>query len=199
VDYVVSHPEEYSWIKADKHNKTVFHTTEIRTALPTWERGRRFVIVRKTLPKKLETGQLVFDECRYEYQVIVTNIDYLSSAEIFNDYNQRCTAETSIDELKSGYGFGENSQTSHKSNELYMLIKMIAYNLNNWFKNQILPESERHHRITTIRRNIYHVCGILSGKGQYQHVKYQSNSKFEKIICYMQEALKKFCLHIRNG
>ena len=32
---------------------------------------------------------MVFDECRYEYQTIVTNIDYMIFAEIFNDYNQR--------------------------------------------------------------------------------------------------------------
>ena len=75
----------------------------------------------RKLPSKTENGQLMFDECRYEYQAIVTNIDYLTTAEFFNDYNQRCTVETSIDEIKSGFAFSENSQIDYKCNELYLL------------------------------------------------------------------------------
>jgi len=39
------------------------------------------------------------------------------------NYNQRWTVETSIDGLKSGFAFSENTQINYKCNELYLLIK----------------------------------------------------------------------------
>ena len=83
------------------------------------------------------------------------NVDYLTAEEIFNDYNQRCNIENKIDELKEGFAFDQNTQINHKCNELYLLIKMIAFNLNNWFKRTFLPENMHHHEIITIRRIFY--------------------------------------------
>lgn len=191
VNYVVEHPKEYLWVPVVSNNgeRTIFHATEITVPLPKWVRARRFVIVRKTLPEKLENGQLIFDEVRFEYQVIVTNIDYMSSDEIFHEYNQRCTLETSIDELKDGFAFSENSQMNHKCNELFLLIKMIAYNLQNWFQQVILPEDMRHHRIQTLRRKFYRVSGILSGNGWYRHILYQANAEIKRIATHVYKAL----------
>ena len=121
-----------------------------------------------------------------------SSIDYLSNAEIFHDYNQRCTVETTIDEVKSGFAFSENSQIDHKCNELYLLIKMIACNLQNWFRQTILPEEVRHHRITTLRRKIYRTCGMITGNGWYRHVVYQIDDGFQHIIEYIQAALACF-------
>ena len=187
VDYVVSLPAEYKWQEIDK----TFSATDIIVPIPAWDKARRFVIVRKTLPNIQDSKQLVIDmdEFKYEYQAIVTNIDYLTPAEVFEDYNQRCTIETNIDELKSGFAFSENSQINYHSNELFMLIKMIAYNLHNWFKNCILPGELRHHRITTLRRILYRIPGIIAGNGWYKHIKLQKNDKLEKILIYIQKAL----------
>ena len=194
INWVCEHPEDYLWEQADERisEHAVFHTTDIRLPMPGWARARRIVIVRKTLPSKTKEGQLVFDECCYEYQAIITNIDYLTTAEIFDDYNQRCTVETSIDEIKSGFAFSENSQIDYKCNELFLLIKMIACNLHNWFKQAILPEEERHHRISTLRRTIYKTCGMITGKGWYRHVVYQTNTAFQRIIEYIHSALSQF-------
>lgn len=201
VKWVCEHPDDYKWEQADERTseRAVFHTTDIRLPMPGWARSRRIVIVRKTLPSKTEDGQLVFDECRYEYQAIVTNIDYLTTAEIFNDYNQRCTVETSIDEIKSGFAFSENSQVDYKCNELYMLIKMIACNLHNWFKQAILPERERHHRISTLRRTIYRTCGMITGRGWYRHIVYQADATFQQVIEYIQSALSRFRIQYGTG
>lgn len=201
VKWVCEHPDDYQWEQADerKEEHAVFHTTDIRLPMLGWARARRIVIVRKTLPSKTEDGQLIFDECRYEYQAIVTNIDYLTTAEIFNDYNQRCTVETSIDEIKSGFAFSENSQIDYKCNELYLLIKMIAFNLHNWFKQAILPEGERHHRISTLRRIIYKTCGMITGSGWYRHVVYQADLTFQRIIEHIQLALSQFRVQYGTG
>ena len=201
VKWVCEHPDDYLWEQADerKEEHAVFHTTDIRLPMPGWARSRRIVIVRKTLPSQTEDSQLVFDECRYEYQAIVTNIDYLTTAEIFNDYNQRCTVETSIDEIKSGFAFSENSQIDYKCNELYLLIKMIACNLHNWFKQAILPEGERHHRISTLRRTIYKTCGMITGSGWYRHVVYQADLTFQRIIEHIQLALSQVRIQYGTG
>ena len=201
VEWVCGHPDEYKWEQADERasEHAVFHTTDIYLPMPGWARARRIVIVRKTLPCKTEYGQLVFDECRYEYQAVITNIDYLSTAEIFHDYNQRCTVETSIDEIKSGFAFSENSQVDYKCNELYLLIKMIACNLQNWFRQSILPEEERRHRITTLRRTIYRTCGVIVGKGWYRHIVFQTDASFQRIIEHIQKALRQFRLQFGTG
>ena len=201
VKWVCEHPDDYLWEQADERisEHAVFHTTDIHLPMPGWARSRRIVIVRKTLPSKTEDGQFIFDECRYEYQAIITNIDYLTTAEIFNDYNQRCTVETSIDEIKSGFAFSENSQIDYKCNELYLLIKMIACNLHNWFKQAILQEGERHHRINTLRRTIYKTCGMITGKGWYRHVVYQADLAFQRIIEHIQLALSRFRIQYGTG
>jgi len=196
VKYITEHPSEYLWMAADQGGK-VFHTTDITLPLPTWDKARRFVIIRKTLPTQVE-GQIVFDECRYEYQAIVTNVDYMTSTEIFHDYNQRCTVETSIDELKTGFAFSENSQLNYKCNEIFMLLKMIAYNLHNWFKLQILPEELRTHRINTLRRILYRTAGIISGNGWYRHITFQTNPWLKRIVGSIQQALYQFQLQTES-
>lgn len=187
IDYVNDHPKEYHWTTIDK----IFSVAEITVPLPAWERARRFIIVKKSLPKT-NNGQLIFDEFNYEYQAIVTNVDYLTAADIFTDYNQRCNVENKIDELKEGFAFDKNSQINHKCNELFLLLKMIAYNLHNWFKRAFLPEDLRHHEINTVRRILYKVAGNITGNGWYKHISFAPNKLLERIILYIRTALSVF-------
>lgn len=57
----------------------------------------------------------MFEECKYKYQAIVINIDYLTPEEIFQDYNQRCDVENNIDRIKEGYAFSGNILVNHKN------------------------------------------------------------------------------------
>jgi len=188
IDYVNENPDQYPWVKIDN----TFSVTEIRVPLKSWDRGRRFVLIKKSLPKSNKDGQLLFEEFTYEYQAIVTNVDYLTAEEIFNDYNQRCNIENKIDELKEGFAFDENSQINHKCNELYLLIKMIAFNLNNWFKRTFLPESMHHHEINTIRRVFYKIAGNICGSGWYKHIRFAPNKILEKAIKHLRTTLTDF-------
>jgi len=188
IDYVNENPEQYPWTKIDN----TFSVTEIRVPLKSWDRERRFVLIKKSLPKSNKNGQLLFEEFTYEYQAIVTNVDYLTAEEVFNDYNQRCNIENKIDELKEGFAFDQNTQINRKCNELYLLIKMIAFNLNNWFKRTFLPESMHHHEITTIRRIFYKIAGNICGSGWYKHIRFAPNKLLEKTIKYLRKALTDF-------
>lgn len=187
IAYVNEHPEQYQWININK----TFSVTEITVPLPAWSRARRFIIIKKSLPKT-DNGQLVFDELTFEYQAIVTNVDYLTPVEIFDDYNQRCNIENKIDELKQGFAFDKNSQINHRCNELFLLIKMTAYNLNNWFKRTFLPEDLKHHEIGTIRRILYKVAGNIVGNGWYKHISFAPNKLLERIILHIRTTLSVF-------
>lgn len=187
IDYVLEYPKDYKWIPISK----TFSVTEITVPLPAWDKVRRFVIIKKSLPTSID-GQLVFDELTYEFQAIVTNIDYLTAEEIFNDYNQRCNIENKIDELKEGFAFDQNSQLNHKCNELFLLIKMIAYNLHNWFKRFFMPKDLVHHEIDTVRRIFYKVAGNIVGKGWYKHINFAPNPLLQRIIGYIRQQLLVF-------
>lgn len=188
IAYVNEHPEDYPWIRIDK----VFSAAEITVPLPSWDKARRFILVRKKLPAKVD-GQMVLDGdfFKYEYQAIVTNIDYLNATEIFHDYNQRCDIENRIDELKEGFAFDQNSQHNKKCNELFLLIKMVAYNLLNWFKRSILPESMHKHEISTLRRMFLRVGANIVGNGRYRHIRYAPDSWLEWVIRHVRDALSK--------
>jgi len=191
IDYVNQHPDLYSWVPVNK----IFSVTEITIALPSWDKARRFIIIRKSLLHDYN-GQITFDidEFKYEYQAIVTSIDYLTPVEIFHDYNQRCDIENKIDELKEGFAFDQNSQRNQKCNELFLLIKMIAYNLHNWFKRNILPAEIRHHEITTIRRILYKIAGNIVGNGRYRHIRFAPNPRLKRVIAHIRDALEAFRL-----
>ncbi len=54
---VNEHPQEYQWTRISK----TFSVTEITVPVPAWDKARRFVIIKKSLPKT-DNGQIIFDE-----------------------------------------------------------------------------------------------------------------------------------------
>jgi hypothetical protein len=191
IDYVNQNSSQYPWQAIDK----TFSVTEITVPLPSWEKARRFVLVRKKLPN-VPNGQLNLDSdwFKYEYQAIVTNIDYLTPEEVFHDYNQRCDIENNIDDLKEGFAFDQNSQQNKKCNELFLLIKMLAYNLQNFFKRSIMPNYVHHHEIKTLRMIFYRVSGNMVGAGKYRHISFPADNSLKKLVEYIRHRLKTFRL-----
>lgn len=118
----------YPWTEIDK----TFSVNEIYAKMPKGNKPHRIVIIRKKLPQP-KTGQICtdIDEFKYEYQAIVTNVEYMTPEEIFHEYNQRCDIENKTDELKEGFAFNQNSQRNKFCNKIFLLIKMIIYNLYN--------------------------------------------------------------------
>lgn len=192
INYINEQSKDFSWQPISSN----FSVSEITVPLPKWERARRFVVVREKIEPK-DKNQLMFEECAYRYEVIVTNIDYLTGEEIFHDYNQRCDVENNIDEIKEGFAFSENSLINHISNELYLLIKMIAFNIQNWFKQAIMPKEIQHHEIKTLRRIFYKVCGNICGNGTYRHLSLASNVVLGKILIYVRQKIVVFSNHFR--
>jgi len=80
-----------------------------------------------------------------------------------------------------------------------MLIKMIAYNLHTWFKNQILTDELRRHEIKTLRRKLYRTAGMIKGTGWYRHVPFQTNKWLGDVIAAMQKELYHFRIMMEVG
>ena len=190
LEYINNNQEQYKWIKQHDGNNEF---TEITITLPNWEKARRMVFVRKKVKVKDKNNVRypVDDIYKYNHQVIVTNIDYLSSEEIFNDYNNRCDIEIKIDELKDGFAFSQNSSINKKCNEIFLLIKMIAYNIHNWFRQECLPDSIKNCEISTLRRNLYNIPGNLCGKGYYRYINLPNYKYLKEVINYILLSLEK--------
>ena len=190
IQTVNSKPHLYPWQAIDE----MFSVNEIQAKLPKWEKTYRFVLVRKPAPVKNDKQIKMASVDPFEYQVIVTNIDYLSAEEIFHEYNQRCDIENKIDELKDGFAFDQNSQRNKKCNELFLLLKMLAYNIHNWFKSAILPKSWIHYEIRTIRRKFYHLAANICGQGRYRHIRYACDEVIASLITTVIDRLRRFQL-----
>ena len=169
-----------------------YSTAEIRVPLPKWEKSRRFVIIRETLKPKEVKGQGCLDLTTYEYQGIVTSTDEGTAEDIWHDYNQRARIENKIDELKVGFGVDQMSQHDFISNQAYLLIKSLSYNLLNWFRLALLTEEDSHFEVSTIRRKILNVPGNLVGSDAYRHLKLAPDKELEVRVTHMEKQLQTF-------
>jgi hypothetical protein len=184
---IISYLNEHgAWQQLDD----TYSAAEIRLPLPTWERARRFIFIRERQKPKEERGQLSFDFQSYEYQAIVTNMEDLTSEEVWHWYNKRCNVENRIDELKVGLGLDQTSQHEMLRNTAFMWIKILAYNLLNWFRLALLPHNATHYEVNTIRRLILNVAGNIVGSGRYRHVRLAPNRWLAEVIAVIKNRLQ---------
>lgn len=179
--------EQKKWQQLSKH----YAAAEITIPLPKWSKARRFVFIRETLKPQVTNGQQCLDLETYEYQVIVTSNEEYSPEEVWHEYNKRCNIENKIDELKVGLGFEKMSQEEMERNSAFMWLKVISYNLLNWFRLALLDGKDSHAEVPTIRRKILNVPGNVVGKARYRHVKLAPNPWLQKVLMIAKEKLEK--------
>jgi len=171
----------------------------VRVPLPSWERPRRFVFVREKVKTECRPtsggcpGQetLQFHDL-YDYEVIVTNLDDMPPEEVWRWYNKRANVENKIDELKTGLGLDQNSQHAMVKNQAFMWIKVLAYNLLNWFRQTLLPENAARAEVSTIRRLVVNVPANIVGNGRYRHIRLAANRWLEQVTCFAKAKLREF-------
>lgn len=185
IDYL---NEQNAWEQLDE----TYATAEITVPLPSWSRARRIVFIRELQKPKTEQGQLTLDLKTYQYQAIVTNIEDLTPEEVWHWYNKRCNIENKIDELKVGLGLDQTSQDEMQRNMAFMWIKIIAYNLLNWFRLALLPQKASRYEVPSIRRLILNVPGNIVGNGRYRHVRLAPNKWLQNLVCLIKTKLQEF-------
>ena len=135
-------------------------TTELVTALNTWEKGRRFVISR-VLKDEKDRAQLSFLEGEdYDYFFFVTNTEQ-SSEEVVEFYEKRGNCENYIKEAKYDMAVGHLLLQSFWTNEAIFPLMMLAYNLFLLFKMDFVGEAEYRQQIKTFRLKYIFLAGKI--------------------------------------
>jgi hypothetical protein len=170
-----------------------YGVAELKVPLPSWEKPRRFVFIREKVKNQCCSGQVAMEFADlYDYGVIVTNIDDLPPEEVWRWYNKRANVENKIDELKTGVGLNQNSQHEMLKNKAFMWIKVLAYNLINWFRQALLPEGSTRAEMSTIRRLVLNVSGNVVGNGRYRHIRLAMNRWLSEVVSFIKAKLREF-------
>ena len=135
-------------------------TTELVTALNTWEKDRRFVVSR-VLKDEKDRAQLSFLEGEeYDYFFFVTNTEQ-SSEEVVEFYEKRGNCENYIKEAKYDMAVGHLLLQSFWANEAIFQLMMLAYNLFLLFKMDFAGETEYRQQIKTFRLKYIFLAGKI--------------------------------------
>jgi hypothetical protein len=131
--------------------------------------GLRMVIVRQKVkagqsPKK-QLKLLHAEDVIYDYQVILTN-SIEEGEEVWRCYNKRACCENFIKEGIYGFGLDKIVSHSYAGNYAWFELLMLAYNLMNMFKEEVLNQKKVKQTIQTIRDRIFFIPGKLIMKSR---------------------------------
>ena len=102
----------------------------------------------------------LFEASRYGYHAVATNREEAAAPVIWK-HNQRGQCENWHKELKIGLGMEQMPCGQLEANALYFAIGVLAYNLAELLKRQVLPEPYRTATLATLRWKLYRVAGKL--------------------------------------
>jgi Transposase DDE domain group 1 len=119
------------------------------------EQAFRLVVLRWPNPQPN-----LFEAERYCYHAVATNREE-AAGEVIWKHNGRGNSENWHKELKSGLGMEQMPCGQFEANALYFAIGVLAYNLAQLLKRQVLPESYRQVTVATLRWKLYRLAGKL--------------------------------------
>jgi hypothetical protein len=119
------------------------------------ERAFRLIVLRWLNPQPN-----LFEAGRYCYHAVAANREEAAS-EVIWKHNQRGNCENWQKELKIDLGMEQMPCGQLEANALYFAIGVLAYNLAQLLKGQVLPESYRTATVATLRWKVYRLAGKL--------------------------------------
>ena len=119
------------------------------------ERAFRLIVLRWPNPQPN-----LFESNRYGYHAVATNRDE-GASEVIWKHNQRGQCENWHKELKLDLGMEQMPCGQLEANALYFAIGVLAYNLAQLLKRQVLPEAYRQVTVRTLRWKVYRLAGKL--------------------------------------
>ena len=102
----------------------------------------------------------LFETERYRYHAVASNREESARAVIWQ-HNGRGQSENWHKELKLDVGMEQMPCGQKEANALYFAIGVLAYNLAQLLKRQVLPESYRTATLATLRWKVYRLAGKL--------------------------------------
>ena len=154
---------EAAWLETILNERTQFNKTdhaveygEFPYQASTWNSSRR-VVVKMEKPQ----NQMV---CIPTF--IVTNME-LAAESLIRFYCNRGRMENFIKESKNGFDFDTMSSHSRTVNANRLQLSMLAYNLFNWFRRLVLPNSLRKLQIDTFRLKLLKIAAKIIRSARY--------------------------------
>jgi hypothetical protein len=124
----------------------------------------RMVVVRQRVKKNNRARKrlklLHAADVIYDYQVILTNGDR-EAEQVWRFYNIRSSCENFIKEGIYGFGLDKVVSHSYAGNYAWFELIMLAYNLMNFFKEEVLNQKKVKNTIQTIRDRLFMIPGRL--------------------------------------
>jgi hypothetical protein len=90
-----------------------------------------------------------------------------SPEDVIRFYCKRGMAENFIKESKAGFHMDAMNSSSMVVNANKLQISVLAYNLFNWFRRLVLPESMRKLRVDTLRLKLIKVAARIVRSARY--------------------------------
>ncbi len=162
---LAEHARCFTWRRVECTNVIVEVKGFVHQA-KDWRKPRRVVMVRYR-PAETEAGGQgrLFDDLDWRIAAMVTNLDW-AEEDVWHFYNQRCSQENYIKEMKDGFGMDKIPNDGFYPNYAMMLLKGIAYNLVLGLKWEIATGRFTRLTVARLRRELFWVAGkIVSHAG----------------------------------
>ena len=148
-----------------------YETTEYQAQ--SWFAPRK-VIIQSVRP----AGELFFT-----HSFFVTNLsDTFSPKAIVQSYKKRGTMENYIKEAKNGFYLDRMSSHSFATNEVRMMLSLLAYNLTNWLRTLCFPNGQKNMQIQTIRTKVVKAASRLVKSGRSYYFKLSSSFVYQSFF-----------------
>jgi hypothetical protein len=145
-------------------------TGEFTLQLPTWQRARRFVVVRLQLRDPQEKRLLAVPG--YQFSVFVTNRTE-SATWLWQHYDQRAAIEPRFSELKTDLGADDFCLRRFFPTEAAFLSALFAFNLLSALQALTPRSSPVQRRPATLRQQLF-TCGAIAGRSGHKIVLFLS-------------------------
>ena len=141
-----------------------------------WKEPRRMVVIREEhRTQRTKKQPTLFELMGYSYQVIVTNIEWMSPEEVWRFYNGRANVENMIKEGILSYSLDVNISHFYGANVAHFQLVMLAYNLMNLFKELVLGQRDKKRMGKWIRQRFFLIAGKLVSSGRRFILKLQED------------------------
>jgi len=173
--------------KRVEYTDLIIETASFNYQATSWDKRRRVVIIRTRDP---HDNQLrLSDEYGWNYRVLVTNLDW-DCVDIWRFYNQRCSSENYIKEVKSGFGIGNYPKIGFFPNAADLLLKAISYNCFIGFKEDLCEEPVKKLTIERMRRYFLRIPAVVRKHARSLTLKLAENFRFKDQYINMRRRLE---------
>jgi hypothetical protein len=157
-----------------------------------WKKPRRMVVIREEeRTQRAKKQPTLFELMGYSYQVIVTNIEWMSPEEVWRFYNGRANVENMIKEGILSYSLDVNISHFYGANIAHFHLVMFAYNLMNLFKELVLEQMDKKRMGKWIRQRLFFIAGRLVRGGRRFILKLQEDWAYREDYKKAEERLER--------